>query len=210
MVLAYCGLVFYSKDLSTSTRVYWEYRISTGLGSHDVVTDSDGDSFRDINCSSGVHDHESSASVSYLHYRNCRAACSLVLSNTCPRGWGTVQHYNAYELGCYYGSYYPDARMETITTTHYRLRKITTSIQHLVVAPSGLPLGCRSYSQLLLRYRTGYDHDDLIISLTLIIVVTTMSTVTLLTAVLALRMTFAVVAPTVAQFIHSSFGHQST
>lgn len=120
----------------------------------------------------------------------------------CIRGWGSC--YGASPVP--YHIDIPVGSSATITG----FRKITTLIQHLVVAPSGLPLGCRSYSQLLLRYRTGYDHDDLIISLTLIIVVTTMFTVTLLTAVLALGMTLAVVAPTITQFIYSSFGHQST
>ena len=118
---AYCGLVYYCCDLCTSSETSWRYDISTGLGRSAIRYNYSGSySFRDVGCSNAFHTHSHPSSL-YIHYYSCVAPCAHSGNNPgCPRGWKSYSAYRYYQPGCFSGSYYPDARMETITTTHYR------------------------------------------------------------------------------------------
>ena len=120
----YCGLVFYCRGRQyTEGGGRWRYVLSVSLGDSDNFSDSSPftwSGFRDVNCSAAQHDHTTPSSA-FSRYYECSAPCySRYVAGSCPRGWGSLGSYYSYQPGCYEGSYYPDGRMETITTTHYR------------------------------------------------------------------------------------------
>lgn len=113
--LTYCGLIVkgYGYSYKSDGHTYWFYDQSTGLGTSISVENSSDDwsGYLDPNCTAASHHHTSDAIFSA--FRSCYTPCSSSsYSLPCPRGWGNRAGYDAYQSGCSYGSYYPDARME--------------------------------------------------------------------------------------------------
>lgn len=88
---AFCGYVIYAY-IDDGTGSYY-YR-STGLGDYDYFKGS-------ANVLSACRAYKS-------RYEEEACCNSHRGRGDCPKGWGNINTYNAFEPGCYYGTYYPN------------------------------------------------------------------------------------------------------